>query len=364
MHYIRLLKPPKVSVEKPWAKISTLITITTDLGDDFLAADIPIHAFLVKDGENFARPKEIVVAHAKSVWKSGSRVLQLSIPRVAPSALKDRVRLLVSMLPGDTRSSQIPLGKLNDRPSILPVWSCPFDLIHNETASYVERQLAVSKTVTLRVYEEMGESIARHVWDAGIVLAALIHDILLQRRISDHNSPFARVLRKPAGIKAVELGSGCGIVGLQLAHVREQATVLLTDLPEAMEVLERNIGVATPASGSQVSKAVLDWEACVPEGIAQQTFDLVLVSDCTYNSDSIPALVRTVSSLIERSPEALVVVAMKVRHESEAIFNEIISKVGLRQYNMYPFEIPDEQRKASGQEFDNVLVYIYGPAGS
>lgn len=339
------------------------VTITTDLGDDFLAADTLIHAFLVRDGDNSAKPKETVVARAKFIWKSGSRVLQLSIPRVAILALKDRVSLLVSTSSEATRSSQIPLGTLDRLPSVLPAWSCPFDLIHNEPASYVERQLAVSKTVTLRVYEEMGESIARHVWDAGIVLAAFIHDILLQRRISDHDSPFARVLCKPAGIRVIELGSGCGIVGLQLAHVRKQATVLLTDLPEAMEILERNIGVATLASRSQVSRAVLDWETCVPEDIAQQTFDLVLISDCTYNSDSIPALVRTVSSLVARSPEALVVVAMKVRHESEAIFNGLISKVGLHQYNMYPFEIPDEQRKASEQELDNVMVYIYGTVG-
>jgi hypothetical protein len=82
------------------------------------------------------------------------------------------------------------------------------------------------------------------------------------------------------------------------------------------------------AMSSSVSFSTLDWDEPLPRAIQGRTFDLVLVADCTYNADSSPSLVRTLSALVERSPKAIVLLAMKVRHSSEAVFFDLMSDAG------------------------------------
>ena len=134
------------------------------------------------------------------------------------------------------------------------------------------------------------------------------------------------------GPHVLELGAGCGIAGLAVAHLVPSAQVLLTDLPEAMDVLAANIALASPAPGATLERCVLEWGAeMLPDAAAtRRAFDLVLVADCTYNADSLPALVRTLSGLLARSDAPVVLVGMKVRHASERAFFGLMEEAGLR----------------------------------
>lgn len=73
---------------------------------------------------------------------------------------------------------------------------------------------------------------------------------------------------------------------MTLAALLPNCRVVLTDLPEAQEIVEQNIStLATDLrNGSSLSFAELDWDAELPASLPG--FDLVLASDCTYNSDS------------------------------------------------------------------------------
>ena len=73
---------------------------------------------------------------------------------------------------------------------------------------------------------------------------------------------------------------------------------------------------------------MLDWEKEVPEGIRRRRFELILVSECTYNEDSIPALVGVLEVLMEMSPRATVLVATKQRHENERVFYDLMRAAG------------------------------------
>jgi hypothetical protein len=55
---------------------------------------------------------------------------------------------------------------------------------------------------------------------------------------------------------------------------------------------------------------------------------MVVVADCTYNPDVVPDLVKTFRGVGEKSPQVLVLVAMKVRHESEGVFFELMREGG------------------------------------
>lgn len=71
MHYIRFLKPPQISAGVLTAKL----TITSDLGDDFLAADLPLNLIFQHSAT------DTIIGNPNIMqWKAGSRELKISIP--------------------------------------------------------------------------------------------------------------------------------------------------------------------------------------------------------------------------------------------------------------------------------------------
>lgn len=81
-------------------------------------------------------------------------------------------------------------------------------------------------------------------------------------------------------------------MGIAFAQSIPGAQVLLTDLPEARNIAERNISRAACAKGASLRFQELNWEDALPttllykDGASAQETDLVIASDCTYNSDS------------------------------------------------------------------------------
>lgn len=146
-------------------------------------------------------------------------------------------------------------------------------------------------------------------------------------------------------INVIELGSGCGLVGIALASLRHKCHILLTDLPDAMDILDYNILRSKPASESKIEHRVLDWAEPLPADITEQQYDLILVSECTYNENSIPALVKTLSALVAQSPAAVVVLGTKVRHFSERAFFDMMSDAGFVELEHKSIELPDPQKK-------------------
>ena len=138
-------------------------------------------------------------------------------------------------------------------------------------------------------------------------------------------SSWSSILHQAGDIQLLELGTGCGIVGIFLASSLANSSCLLTDLPDAMELLDRNWRMSQPAKGTRLSSAVLDWAEPLPAVVAGRSWDVIVVSDCTYNFDTVPDLVKTMTALGLNSPMAIFIISMKVRHESEAIFFELIA---------------------------------------
>jgi hypothetical protein len=107
----------------------------------------------------------------------------------------------------------------------------------------------------------------------------------------NNNTELSKVLwpsRPSSGLHVVELGTGCGMVGITLAQTIPDANVILTDLPEAEEIVQRNINAASSLPGGSLRFQELDWDAELPQTIqsSPHPLDLVIAADCTYNSDS------------------------------------------------------------------------------
>lgn len=195
--------------------------------------------------------------------------------------------------------------------------------------------------------------------DAGIVLVAFLNALVLQTRPT---SGLAQLLQRsgPQAPGVLELGSGSGIAGLQVAGLCSRSNVLLTDLPDAMDILKRNVELAKSLSSTgKLATAVLNWDEPLPDMMARQRFDLVILSDCTYNSDSIPGLVATLSSVAKMSPGALFVISLKMRHDSEAIFFDLMANTGFIKAEHILIPLPDRCRSDIGQDLEAVEIYVY-----
>ncbi|KAI1439771.1 putative methyltransferase-domain-containing protein [Annulohypoxylon stygium] len=356
MHYIRLLRPAKLDAKS--LTISLLVTITTDLGDSFLYPDEPVDLLVSADD---AAGQSVIAKTAlgqRFRWSQGLRVLDIKVP-VNPRLRRDDVTCNIKIHPA---TQPLPSGALRGRDTlpwrnsveasagrglIMPVsvemvrgvcLPVSLRMLQLNTSSRPEDQLNVE------LEEDIGESIARHIWDAGVVTASFLADACLTNEATHNVLDINRDT-----FSVLELGSGVGILGITLALIIEkavaaqgrtlsEATVLLTDLAEAEERALSNISRAEAVLSS--SRAMpssvtlkyenLDWD----EGrhgqfgplASSRPWDLMILSDCTYNVDSLPALVGTLSALHvantkhpgnQEPTKTSVILATKPRHSSE-----------------------------------------------
>lgn len=345
MHYIRFLKHPTISdVSRGLVEIKALCTITSDLGESTYPEDVRLTASLVNAGSSTHKP----IQHTSLEWKASSHALPLALATSTKSLAKtSSLQVLIEADHSGSRTAvpSTDTTYLLTLPHILSTVSINFSLGQSlsETGRLTERPIPLyNDPASFSVGEDTGPSIDRHVWDAGVGLAALFSWLIVPSNNPAQLQTLTALIRSTQTLRALELGTGVGLVGLALAHLRRslrlgRTEMILTDVESARPIAERNASLLLDVSQSPtapgnlaITFAPLDWEVPLPPGIAEQVFDLVLVSDCTYNPDSGPALVRTLKALAECSPGLLVVVASKTRHESEAVFWQRMGEVGFR----------------------------------
>ena len=154
VYYIRFLKPPVVSeLDEKSNTITSVITITTDLGDISLPSDVELLAQLVDAGND-----NKVVEATSCKWQGGRRTVNIFF--TCEKGVQNR-SLRVHVTSQETERS-IASYKL---PNIFAVWSATFNANQiGKSASLVERQFKLSSNVCVRIWEETGNTIARHIW--------------------------------------------------------------------------------------------------------------------------------------------------------------------------------------------------------
>ncbi|KAL4869431.1 hypothetical protein BDV12DRAFT_208541 [Aspergillus spectabilis] len=353
--YVRFLKTPRLQKQKTGPlSASALICITTDLGDAFLSQDadllITLHlAHLDK-----------VICQGRLQWHAGKRELPISLGPLPASISKQA--MVMEVTASNPRVSNSPSSdSLLDQdkiPLVISGWSATFGGPQMLVADkLVERRFTVNQSVTLSIWEETGNSIARHIWDAAVASVMYLQDTIAGDQGSS-NSVLQKLLQteRSSSLHAIELGSGCGIVGIALAQLHPQCSVLLTDLPEVEEIVTKNIAAAQPAHASEINYRPLEWEEELPNDLFETPYiDLILVSDCTYNADSLPALVSVLSRLVRLSPHALILVALKRRHESESVFFELMQSAGLHDLYLHRMKLPSQH-----EQWDEIELHCYG----
>ncbi|KAK9768400.1 hypothetical protein K7432_001001 [Basidiobolus ranarum] len=151
--------------------------------------------------------------------------------------------------------------------------------------------------------------------------------------------------KKKSNLNVIELGCGCGLVGISLArileHQRTRAQVILTDLPEVLSVLSSNVEnnqelltlgnkssgspphkkskssqrvsveVGELSWGNDVTEQTLGlWKKCkwISDKATELPFiDLVLAADVAYNSSSHSLLLATMITLAKSKKTAILI---------------------------------------------------------
>lgn len=136
-----------------------------------------------------------------------------------------------------------------------------------------------------------------HIWDGALLLMRYLESM---RHIIffDQNE------------RVLELGSGCGVVGLTAALLGAKS-VVLTDLPELLPFLQSNIDAnsktvelarkktATPFMDCTIRCESCDWTAPVPTTIQTQRYDIILIADCIWIESLVIPLFNTLRKLTD-----------------------------------------------------------------
>ena len=154
VHYIRFLRVPQCAVSrKKTVDISAVVAVQTDLGDALLNQDVLFVADIVEANSPHG------VLHSQSVlWQPAIRALKLTV-QCPCKYLSRPVRVHV------TAKETASALKLLEVPRILDVWSSELYLSDKQRSEpVVERRVPLPNNTSVRMWEETGESIARHIW--------------------------------------------------------------------------------------------------------------------------------------------------------------------------------------------------------
>lgn len=154
VHYIRYLRTPHVqTAPKKGFEINAVVAVTTDLGDGFLAHDTTLLARVID-----ATSSGEILSASEISWNLGMRAAKIKIQ--CNSKHSNRL-VFLHMTTRDTIAS---LDRIQV-PSIVDVWSSSFLIKLNSRAeALVERRLVLEGKSQARIWEETGDSIARHIW--------------------------------------------------------------------------------------------------------------------------------------------------------------------------------------------------------
>ncbi|KAF3907373.1 hypothetical protein ABW21_db0202576 [Orbilia brochopaga] len=357
MHFIRFLKLPtttvgrrsKTSSSQREVTISALLTISTDLSESFYPSNVTLRATL-----RAVNATRTLLTSQTLYWTAGMRSIPVTL--IYTPWARDAASLgILCVSAVENRADDMRgLFAVGSESRILSAWSTPFGILEDggKGGALVERKLQLSAVDMIRIWEETREDIARHIWPGGLAITSYVST--LPSPPCGTLKALTALLSKPH-LQILELGAGCGLAGMALHTLFPSSFVTLTDLPITAEITKRNLSLLAARYGENggtgnIAYAPLDWAEPLPDWCASKTYDLILVADCTYNTASIPHLVAVIDQLCGVSPGVTVLLAHKVRHDSEEMFFDMARDKGLVKREQVVFEMAG----------DTVDLYVIG----
>eukprot|EP00746_Dinoflagellata_sp_MGD_P154683 gnl/MRDRNA2_/MRDRNA2_84976_c0_seq2.p1 gnl/MRDRNA2_/MRDRNA2_84976_c0~~gnl/MRDRNA2_/MRDRNA2_84976_c0_seq2.p1 ORF type:complete len:178 (+),score=28.10 gnl/MRDRNA2_/MRDRNA2_84976_c0_seq2:372-905(+) len=105
--------------------------------------------------------------------------------------------------------------------------------------------------------------------------------------------------------RVIELGAGCGLLGISIAVRSEARKVVLTDMQDICPLLRANVAANFGSSSDEMASIrpvvePLDWSSAddLLRVSSKGPYDVVLGADIVYCPESYPALLDTLEGLV------------------------------------------------------------------
>ncbi|KAK9456918.1 putative methyltransferase-domain-containing protein [Dipodascopsis uninucleata] len=331
--------------------LHAVVTLTTDLGESFFYGEVNVRLSLYQDNkDNY----ESILCTKTKKWIPGLRALPFEIS-ISPNLLEEladlknvkhlfvKAEAIIDSTFKDLINDMDESKTSDCRIVFLPIASCNFNIsktkysstidwsikYKNDDVRYVIRHLSIGHK-KLDLLEQTGENIERHLWDCGVFLVD--HLVRQSRTTMDFLKSLLpdRELSNKCPLQIIELGSGCGTVGIALSIIFPTSKILLTDLESAEDICKRNIALnhsKLRARDTSVSFLAFDWKyetnpPHVNDMVFNTTWDIIISCDCTYNVDSFEMLTGVLTMMT--TPQSKFLLVHKERHESEKLIFELL----------------------------------------
>ena len=175
----------------------------------------------------------------------------------------------------------------------------------------------------LEVYQTKVGSVGSWCWEAAICLAEYCYDHMFDQ--FRHQ-------------RIVEIGSGTGVVGLQLCALGGNVT--LTDREEYLELIGYNIKKNEHALTGQAQAKTLFWgDDLDAQDDCFQNLDFVIVANCVYHSIDLDALIQTICSLCPEGSTTRLLCCYELRNEGiRKLVDEFHRKLTDRKFTVEPVD--------------------------
>ncbi|KAF2139976.1 uncharacterized protein K452DRAFT_231380, partial [Aplosporella prunicola CBS 121167] len=190
----------------------------------------------------------------------------------------------------------------------------------------------VSEELQIHEPSMTADNLGLKTWASSYLLARRLHIL------ADDHASLPKVDGKRRFI--LELGSGTGLVGLAASMVMG-TEVILTDLPEIVENLDRNaltnLEVLEKHNGT-AHAAILDWTTpstmTLSAGAVKDAdyqdgtkFDIILAADPLYSPEHPALLVQTMEYWLARHDDARIIVELPLRSAYRPVVEDFFSKM-------------------------------------
>lgn len=166
----------------------------------------------------------------------------------------------------------------------------------------------------------------------------------------------------------LDLGAGCGCVGIVAAHLGAKAVLLQDRRQKNLQYALRNAvetGVASQISTLECSWSSLDEALRRPEGGAEQfaEADVLLAADVLYSQMAATSFAQTVIQLLRR-PEQVLYIIDWYKRPHRPLFVEACQAEGLdvRAVEIVTWEAEADIEWDNDELFTNVLITVRRPA--
>ncbi|KAH3674499.1 hypothetical protein WICMUC_003337 [Wickerhamomyces mucosus] len=333
-------------------ELSSTITITNDLGEQFFYghATISIEARLYFNNDKSKVNQKFEVISIENIkWTPGKRAIDIKIfvpfnklPAESYVSLYAHLNLSSETIDelnyGNVSTEELIQDTIGDKGNVfegvkysnLIKWDnlqfFPTSTDYIKIPKVLDELPLKSDRLALRqvgrslLFEELSGSIARHLWDAGILINLLPEDEFL--RFTE--------FEKKEKLTILELGTGIGLVSIHLGEIFSNAEIIATDLDDAREICQQNISLNLLSKSIKFEE--LDWES---DKKSENDWDLIVVTDCTYNPLYYDALINVMEVESNRNTKIALVHKFREPFSESEFFSKVSRYFNIEKQSWY-----------------------------